>query len=253
MAKISDELLVEAVKNSSSVFGVLRYLQIKCAGGSHNHYSRRIKRLGLDISHFTGQLWSKGRVDLPKKSADEILVMTDGYRRQHASMLRRALLEKGIPYCCTKCGQGPEWRGNPLTLDVDHIDENWLNNQLDNLRFLCPNYHSQFSRKLIKDPTPVTIPKVMPEDLCKCGEYKLVKYKHCSAICARFYSRKVDWPSVDLKKLLESHNLTQIGEILGVSANAVKKQLIRSGISLPSRSSLHLKSRRKHDLHQAIP
>ena len=38
---------------------------------------------------------------------------------------------------------------NTLTLDVDHINENWLDDRLENLRFLCPNCHSQFSRKLL--------------------------------------------------------------------------------------------------------
>lgn len=33
--------------------------------------------------------------------------------------------------------------GLPLTLEVDHIDGDFLNNILTNLRFLCPNCHRQ--------------------------------------------------------------------------------------------------------------
>src|SRR5438132_14403446 len=102
MVKVSDELLSEAVKNSKSVFAVLRYLELRCAGGSHSHYSRRINKLGLDKSHFSSQLWSKGRTDLAKKSADEVLIKTEGHRRQAAYMLRRALIEKGVEYFCSK-------------------------------------------------------------------------------------------------------------------------------------------------------
>lgn len=44
---------------------------------------------------------------------------------------------------CNICGQGLTWKGKPLTLQLDHIDGNSDNNDLDNLRLLCPNCHSQ--------------------------------------------------------------------------------------------------------------
>jgi hypothetical protein len=36
-----------------------------------------------------------------------------------------------------------EWQGKKLTLELDHIDGNNLNNDFVNLRLLCPNCHSQ--------------------------------------------------------------------------------------------------------------
>ena len=44
---------------------------------------------------------------------------------------------------CVTCGLGPLWIGNRIVLQIDHIDGDRLNNHLDNLRFLCPNCHSQ--------------------------------------------------------------------------------------------------------------
>jgi Zn finger protein HypA/HybF involved in hydrogenase expression len=44
---------------------------------------------------------------------------------------------------CEGCGIGPVYNGKPLTLEVDHIDGRCFNNRLENLRFLCPNCHSQ--------------------------------------------------------------------------------------------------------------
>jgi len=58
-------------------------------------------------------------------------------------MLTRAMLEVGIRYRCRECGNDGTWQGRPLTLDVDHIDGDFLNNQHENLRFLCPNCHRQ--------------------------------------------------------------------------------------------------------------
>ena len=58
-------------------------------------------------------------------------------------MLKRALLEAGVPYECAMCGLDGTWQGAPLTLEVDHIDGDFYNNLLENVRFLCPNCHRQ--------------------------------------------------------------------------------------------------------------
>jgi Zn finger protein HypA/HybF involved in hydrogenase expression len=44
---------------------------------------------------------------------------------------------------CSKCGNTGTWNGNPLVLQLDHIDGNSRNNLTNNLRLLCPNCHSQ--------------------------------------------------------------------------------------------------------------
>lgn len=42
---------------------------------------------------------------------------------------------------CSSC-KGETWMGNPIPLELDHIDGNAGNNRLDNLRLLCPNCHA---------------------------------------------------------------------------------------------------------------
>lgn len=44
---------------------------------------------------------------------------------------------------CDECGCGTIWNEKTLTLELDHIDGNHFNNQVDNLRILCPNCHTQ--------------------------------------------------------------------------------------------------------------
>ena len=55
--------------------------------------------------------------------------------------IRRYVLEKYNNTCC-ECGID-SWRGKLLTLEVEHIDGDSLNNNEENLILLCPNCHSQ--------------------------------------------------------------------------------------------------------------
>jgi formate-dependent nitrite reductase cytochrome c552 subunit len=43
---------------------------------------------------------------------------------------------------CLKCGI-KDWNGKDLKLHLDHIDGNNLNETRENLRYICPNCHSQ--------------------------------------------------------------------------------------------------------------
>lgn len=43
---------------------------------------------------------------------------------------------------CYTCGL-TEWRGKPITLELEHIDGNSSNNKEENLELICPNCHSQ--------------------------------------------------------------------------------------------------------------
>lgn len=45
-------------------------------------------------------------------------------------------------YKCEECGIS-EWNNKHISLDLDHIDGNFNDNGLHNVRLLCPNCHSQ--------------------------------------------------------------------------------------------------------------
>ncbi len=51
-------------------------------------------------------------------------------------------LTKTHGYKCSCC-EISEWNNNPISLEIDHIDGNPYNDNHNNLRFICPNCHSQ--------------------------------------------------------------------------------------------------------------
>ena len=58
--------------------------------------------------------------------------------------MKKGLLNSNLlEYKCALCGNTGEWQGKPLTLQLDHINGEHLDHRLENLRFLCPNCHSQ--------------------------------------------------------------------------------------------------------------
>ena len=57
--------------------------------------------------------------------------------------IKRHLLKAGIIVNrCDWCGL-TEWRGRPLSIQIDHVNGIRDDHRLENLRMLCPNCHSQ--------------------------------------------------------------------------------------------------------------
>jgi hypothetical protein len=138
----TDEALAAAAAASNSIAATLRHLGVPVTGGQHAHLARRIRRAGIDTSHFTGQAHNRGS-KRPRDPASVLVVLPEGSDRPKTVTLRNAMIASGVPQVCAECNCGPEWRGAKLVLMIDHINGSWLDNRLENLRFLCPNCHSQ--------------------------------------------------------------------------------------------------------------
>ena len=139
--------MAPVIAESRSFAEVMRKLDIRVTGGSHTHLKRLTSKYGLVTDHFLGSGSNCGvchRGGPAKKTANEVLVLRDRSQyKEPAFRLRRALLESGRKEVCEGCALGTTWNGKPLKLQVDHRNgKNW-DNRPENVRFLCPNCHSQ--------------------------------------------------------------------------------------------------------------
>lgn len=132
------------VKECETMRQVAIALNLNESGGTFLTLRKKIAEWEIDISHFVGKSFSKGKPSHNSVSLQDILENKIYIRSQS---VKNKLIKAGIfKYQCmnSKCNL-KEWLGNTLVLELDHIDGNRKNNNLVNLRLLCPNCHSQTS------------------------------------------------------------------------------------------------------------
>lgn len=70
-------------------------------------------------------------------------ILKGEYIVRYGCALRKNILANNIlEYKCNICGIC-SWNETKISLEIDHIDGDNFNNKKENLRFLCPNCHSQ--------------------------------------------------------------------------------------------------------------
>lgn len=132
--------LREAVAVSISARGTLELLGLNPAGGNYTTFRKAIKDFSIDISHFSGKGYLKGKTHTYNlRSLDEILVKG---KEENTFRLKNRLLKEGIKKnVCEKCRR-TKWFKEQIPLELHHADGCRTNNELNNLQLLCPNCHA---------------------------------------------------------------------------------------------------------------
>ncbi|WP_022894305.1 HNH endonuclease signature motif containing protein [Agromyces subbeticus] len=138
------DAFTKACAESRTVAEVLDRIGVSKYSGNYRRAAVMAGRLGVALPVARRGEWH-ARVATPRLDEDEVRAR---FRRgdvpQDSASLKRWMTRRlGIAYVCVLCRLGPEWNGKPLTLELDHVDGDRLNNELSNLRLLCPNCHAQ--------------------------------------------------------------------------------------------------------------
>lgn len=130
------------------------------------------------------------------------------------SVIRRRILKENlIPYKCQLCGNEGEYNGLPLVLQLDHINGVSNDHRLENLRWICPNCHSQtetFANKNSDGKRKKALEK----------EIKLAKQNLQNQILIE--ERKKYFDSIDMTKL---GWVAQAEKDLGISHTQIRRWL----------------------------
>jgi Zn finger protein HypA/HybF involved in hydrogenase expression len=168
---------------------------------------------------------------------EEILSRLIKSDKTYGTVLRKWILKFNlIPYECATQNcimKKPVWNGSPLTFDLDHINGDNTDNRLENLRFLCPNCHSQTETYKGKNIKPRKDGIVELCEICnevsRTGKYCRKHSKHVdnSSLSAeeRIQAFKQLPPWQDLVKEKENYSLYTLSQKYGISQNGLKSYL----------------------------
>jgi 5-methylcytosine-specific restriction endonuclease McrA len=145
VTKYKKELIEPLVRESRSYADLIRKLGLKNTSGTVRNLKKRIEEYQLSVEHFDHyHMFIRMRKNYRKRTWQDILIRSDSLApRVKSVVLRKAMLEYGISYECSSCSNTGIWQEQALNLEIDHIDGLFSNNLPENLRFLCPNCHSQ--------------------------------------------------------------------------------------------------------------
>lgn len=138
---LSDEEFKEMIKRNHSWCACAKEVGLSPNGSnSRIQLQKRVTELNLSTAHFD-QTQDAHKAST-KYTLEEIMVEDSTY--QNITKLKERIIDADIiPYKCAICGNTGEWLGKRLGLQLDHINGKHFDHRKENLRFLCPNCHSQ--------------------------------------------------------------------------------------------------------------
>ena len=138
---LSDEEFKELIATHHSWCDCARAIGLSPNGANSKiQLKKRVEELNCDISHFSNT-YAANKAST-KYSLEEIMVENSTYT--NTTRLKERIIHANIiPYECAICGNKGEWLEKKLILQLDHINGQHYDHRKENLRFLCPNCHSQ--------------------------------------------------------------------------------------------------------------
>ena len=220
----SNDDLIIAIKNSTSLQETCNRLGLSTYGANSRTVKKYIAELGLDTAHFLSKAealaLARGKVVV---LTDEELFSLNSIDRKH---VKARFMKRLDVHECALCGI-TTWNNKPLTLHLDHVNGNSNDNNLANLRLLCPNCHSQTPTYCGRNLRVIHSINLC----CDCNVEIHRKSTRCVKCASNFSAKfKIQWKSIsELQALVDTNGYAKTGRMLGISGNAIKKHLRKYG------------------------
>jgi 5-methylcytosine-specific restriction endonuclease McrA len=144
--KVWDDVdnLTYAVSVSKSSSQVLKSLGLKTNSGNFDTLNKYLRVYKIGIEHFDRKEIFLNNLENHRKKIllkpENVLIEESLCRQANLRLLIKR--EKLLKYECV-CGISGLWQGKEINLQLDHINGINNDNRIENLRYLCPNCHSQ--------------------------------------------------------------------------------------------------------------
>lgn len=218
--------LQEVVNDCQSLIEIIKKLELEHI--DYKALKNALLKLNINFSHIPlglGANKNKKFSSKEKFSIENIFIENSTYFR--GGVKKRLLENKLLEYRCAECGLSDNWNNKKLVLQLDHINGVPNDHRIENLRFLCPNCHSQTENFAGRASRKETFGKPL-------HKLKDKKCPNCNALICDVAERcgncrirtKINWPSIiEIENMLKEMPMTAVAKKLGVSDNAVKKHI----------------------------
>ena len=212
----SKEELKLIVSQSNSWRDLGKRLGYNCNSGDlKRSIQKRIEEFEISTEHFK-------TVNPNAIERNEENVFIENSTVNQTTLRKYYLKGNYTPYKCSICDLEPFWQGKELTLILDHINGTNNDDRLENLRWVCPNCNIQL-------PTTNRSKKTNNKKYycIDCGkEVSHASTQRCQECASK--SRIIstsDLPVTreELKLLIRTMPLVQVGQKFNVSDNAIRK------------------------------
>ena len=202
-----EKLICKLIEENQNLNRVLFLLGKRSTNTNYDFLKNIIKKYNIDTTHFTHDLIVEKR--RKKLTFEEIFC--EESKMKSTPNVKSKIIELGLKeWVCEKCKMR-EWNGEPIPLELHHINGNRHDNRLENLQLLCCNCHAQTENFCGKNIT-------------KKEKKVHIKTKvHQKAQTKNIQQTKCPNKEILIEQYKELGSFKKIGEYYNVSDKAVQK------------------------------